>query len=43
MIFSFASEKCNNPADDNTLLSFAKSVTLPMEIITVESQNAIKS
>ena len=32
----------HNFADDNTLSSFAKSVTLLVEILTTESQNAIK-
>ena len=32
----------HNFADDNTLSSFAKSVTLLLEILMTESQNAIK-
>ena len=32
----------HNFADDNTLSSFAKSVTLLVEILTTEPQNAIK-
>ena len=32
----------HNFADDSTLTSFAKSVTLLVEILTTESQNAIK-
>ena len=40
MIFSFAS--VHNFADDNTLSSFTKSVTLLVEILMAESQNGIK-
>ena len=45
MIFSFASEKrlyIILLVIDNTLSSFAKSVTLLVEILMAESQNAIK-
>ena len=43
MIFSFASEKrlYINFADDDTLSSFVKSVTLLVEMLMAESQNAI--
>ena len=44
MIFSFASEKrlYINFADDDTLSSFVKSVTLLVEILMAESQNVVK-
>ena len=43
MIFPFASEKrlYINFADDDTLSSFVKSVTLLVEMLMAESQNAI--
>ena len=44
MIFPFASEKrlYINFADDDTLSSFVKSVTLLVEILMAESQNVVK-
>ena len=44
MIFFFCIRKASvhNFADDKTLLSFAKSVTLLVEILMAESQNAVK-
>ena len=44
MVFSFASEKrlYINFADDDTLSSFVKSVTLLVEILMAESQNVVK-
>ena len=40
--FCIRKASVHNFADDNTLSSFAKSVTLLVEILTTESQNAIK-
>ena len=40
--FCIRKASVHNLADDNTLSSFAKSVTLLVEILTTESQNAIK-
>ena len=40
--FCIRKASVHNFADDNTLSSFAKSVTLLVEILMTESQNAIK-
>ena len=42
IFFCIRKASVHNFGDGNTLLSFAKSVTLPVEILMAESQNAMK-